>query len=225
ARVGASLVGGHSVAGESLSIGFAVLGRVAEGTAWTKRGARPGDRFVLTKPLGTGVICAAARAGECPADWLESALASMLETNARAASVLAAANGVHACTDVSGFGFAGHLREILVASGCAAELALEDLPALPGARELLRAGWRSSAHAANARVLADSLAGDAADDSVDGALACDPQTSGGLLAALPAEAAVRVVAELGPRAAIVGVVREGEPRVHLRAAAHGDEAP
>jgi selenide,water dikinase len=219
AREGTALVGGHSLLSETFSIGFAVLGKVAPEAVLTKAGLRVGDRLVLTKPLGTGVICAATRAGECPADWTDGVLASMRASNAAASGIFAAA-GVRACTDVSGFGLAGHLAELLSASGCGAELSLSALPALAGARELLAAGWRSSAHAANERALREVAASDETSrDAPSLALACDPQTSGGLLAAASPNVLDRLLAELseaGIPAAVIGIA-VSEPGLHLRA--------
>jgi len=131
------------------------------------------------------------------------------------------AGGAIACTDVSGFGLVGHLNEMLVASGCGAEVTLELLPALPGARELLAAGWRSSAHEGNARALAAAeLPSESGRVRVDLALACDPQTSGGLLAAIPAAALDSVLERFesaGVCAWVIGTV-EARPGLRLRAA-------
>jgi selenide,water dikinase len=223
AREGAPLLGGHSLAHGPLALGFAVLGRVRPGAALTKAGARAGDRLVLTKALGTGVICAAARAGECPAEWTEGALASMRASNAAAARGLVD-HGANACTDVSGFGLVGHLREILAASGRGAEVALGGLPALPGARELLAVGWRSSAHAANARAF-DGVERPPESPGVriDLALACDPQTSGGLLAAVPERSLEPLLDRLGADGAsawVIGTV-EMVPGLRLRAETAG----
>lgn len=210
-RMGVVLAGGHTVQGPARLVGFSVHGAIARGSALTKGGARPGDQLVLTKALGTAVILAAARAGECPAAWVDGALAAMRESNGAAARVLARA-GVRSCTDVSGFGLAGHLREVLEASGVGATLWLDAVPALPGALELLAAGWRSSAHATLRRRLADVLVVDAGSEDALAArleLLCDPQTSGGLLAAVPAALLDGVLAELRASptsAAVIGEV-------------------
>jgi len=133
----------------------------------------------LSKALGTGVVLAAARAGSADSDWSEGAHRSMLRSN-RAAMDLLLAHGVRACTDVSGFGLAGHLAEMLRASAVAARLRLGSIPALPGAQELLDCGWRSSFHGVNQRAQTASCA------AALPPLLVDPQTSGGLLAAIPA---------------------------------------
>ncbi|MEW6272123.1 MAG: selenide, water dikinase SelD [Thermodesulfobacteriota bacterium] len=227
ARMGAALAGGHTVQAPARLVGFWVHGMLARDGALTKGGARPGDALVLTKPLGTAVILAAARAGECPARWVDAALDAMREDNGAAARVLRTA-GVRCCTDVSGFGLAGHLVEVLRASGVGAALRLAALPALPGALELLEAGWRSSAHAATRALLAGARVADEARAPALAArveLLCDPQTSGGLLAAVPPAALPDVLAGLqraGVLAAVVGEVTD--EREVLRVAAGGEQA-
>ena len=176
------LVGGHTIAGEQTIVGFSMHGFVEPDGILRKGGARPGDVLVLTKPLGTGVLLAAARMGFADADWVEAAHASMLRSN-RTAMRLLKRHGVRACTDVTGFGLAGHLAEMLRASGVGARLRGNALPALPGAQALLAAGWRSSFHAANQRVVPPGMP---VEPSALLDLCIDPQTSGGLLAAVPA---------------------------------------
>jgi selenide,water dikinase len=177
------LVGGHTIAGEQTIVGFSMHGWVAPDAILRKSGARVGDALVLTKALGTGVILAAARMGFADADWVEAVYASMLRSN-HAAMRLLQRHGVRACTDVTGFGLAGHLSEMLRAGGVGAQVHGDALPALPGALDLLAAGWRSSFHAANVR--AEAPAALAAASALRD-LCFDPQTSGGLLAAVPAE--------------------------------------
>jgi selenide,water dikinase len=182
--MGVEILGGHSVALEAPLVGFTVFGDL-DGAPLLKAGARPGDVLVLTKPLGTGLVLAASRVGECPAAWHEAALASMRATNARAAELLREA-GATACTDVSGFGLLGHTIEMLEAGDVHADLELDAIPALPGAIALASAGWRSSAAAGLAAALAaTTLPADSGPDDARVALLLDPQTSGGLLAAIP----------------------------------------
>jgi selenide,water dikinase len=172
-RMEIPLVGGHTIAGEQRLVGFSMHGWVEPEHLLRKAGARPGDALVLSKPLGTGVLLAAAHMGSADSAWVEAAHASMLRAN-RAAMSLLRRHGARACTDITGFGLAGHLDEMLRASGVGARLRRDALPALPGALELLQAGWRSSFHPQT----------DAAGDTLE-ALCLDPQTSGGLLAAVP----------------------------------------
>jgi selenide,water dikinase len=179
--LGVALVGGHTTTGPELFVGLAVTGQLGAGEPLlAKGGLRPGDALVLTKPLGTGVILAADMQARARGRWLEAALASMIQPNVDAARAARAA-GARACTDVSGFGLAGHLAEMLRASDVRARLDLDALPALPGARELLAQGVRSSAHEQNA-ALTDriELPPDAAAHPAY-PLLFDPQTSGGLL--------------------------------------------
>jgi selenide,water dikinase len=152
-----------------------------------KGGMRPGDRLILTKPLGTGAIFAAEMRGQARAEWVERALAEMQVSN-RAASRCLLAHGASSATDVTGFGLLGHLVEMLNASGMRIELDGEALPALPGAVELIGRGVVSSLHAGN-EAFAENLAGKQLADPGRHGLMFDPQTAGGLLASLPAETA------------------------------------
>jgi selenide,water dikinase len=189
--LGVSLVGGHSTVGPELVVGLAVLGEMPDGAApLTKGGLSAGDALILTKPLGTGVVLAADMRGLACGRWLSEAQGSMTVSNAKAPPVLR--RFATASTDVSGFGLAGHLGEMLAASGVGAELAVRAIPALPGARELLARGVRSS-YAAQAAEAAPPLLGG---DAVTHALVCDPQTSGGLLFGVAPERAGEVIAEL-----------------------------
>ena len=209
------LVGGHTVAGEQALVGFSMHGWVSPDRVLRKAAVRPGDHLVLTKSLGTGVILAAARAGVAAAEWVESAHASMLRSN-RAAMRLLVDHGVRACTDVTGFGLAGHLGEMLRVSEAGARLRASSIPALPGARELLAAGWRSSFHAENER--AQRASGACENDATLDALLLDPQTSGGLLAAVPAQAldAVHVAfADAGEELHVIGEATAGEGRFQV----------
>ncbi len=179
--LGISLVGGHSTAGPELFVGLSVTGDAAPGGRILGiDGLSPGDRLVLTKPLGTGVLLAADARGLAPGRWIEAATASMLRDNAGAAA-LALEQGASACTDVSGFGLAGHLDEMLSSSGVGAEIDLSSLPLLPGALDLTRRGLRSSFFAQNASRRNIVLKSGAALDASLEALLFDPQTSGGLL--------------------------------------------
>jgi selenide, water dikinase len=204
-KAGAALVGGHTAEGAEMALGFAVTGRLRPGRLMRKGGLRPGDRLILTKPLGTGVILAAEMRARANARDVEAAITTMLQP-AAAASACLIANGTSACTDVTGFGLLGHLTEMLAASGVDACLDPDAIPALDGALALLAAGLTSSLHAGNQASLA-ALAGDCAPALA--ALLIDPQTAGGLLAGVAAERATACVDELrqaGYRAVDIGVV-------------------
>ncbi len=217
---GAVLVGGHSAEGAELALGFAVTGRPRPGKLLRKGGLRPGDRLILTKPLGTGVILAAEARGLASARTVEGALAIMVQSAAPAAACLLAHRAT-ACTDVTGFGLLGHLIEMLRASAMDAVLDPETIPALEGALPLLAGGITSSLHADNIAALA-ALGSDEVDPaSPIAALLIDPQTAGGLLAGVPAEVADACLARLcetGYRAALIGRVTglsDSSPRVHF----------
>src|SRR5216683_3061336 len=150
---GATLVGGHSAEGAELALGFAVTGRTRPGRLLRKGGLRPGDRLLLTKPLGTGVILAAEMRRRAAARVVTEAIAAMLQP-AAAASACLAEYGATACTDVTGFGLLGHLMEMLTASSTpeltvGARLDPEAIPALDGALALLAGGLASSMQGAN----------------------------------------------------------------------------
>ena len=213
---GAVLVGGHSAEGAELALGFAVTGRPRPGKLLRKGGLRPGDRLILTKPLGTGVILAADARGLAPARIVEAALATMLQSAGPAASCLLA-HRASACTDVTGFGLLGHLLEMLRASNMSALLDPEAIPALDGAVSLLARGITSSMHADNVATITALGAGAPSLTDPLAALLIDPQTAGGLLAGMPADRAAACVAQLRGldyRAADIGFVTratQGEP--------------
>ncbi len=175
--MGAELVGGHTSIGAEMAVGLTVTG-THSGRVLTLGGAQPGDMLVLTKPLGTGVILAAEMQGKAPGAVVAAAFDHMLERAADASATLAPV--AHAMTDVTGYGLAGHLMGMLEASGVGAQINLGAVPVLQGAEELLAKGIRSSLFDANAQVLTGH---DLSDPRV--ALLADPQTAGGLLAAVP----------------------------------------
>jgi selenide,water dikinase len=191
-------------------VGFAVHGFAAAAEGLLRLGGlRPGDRLILTKPLGTGVLFHADMRALAPGPWIEAAVASMLRSNAAAARV-ARELGASACTDVSGFGLAGHLGEMLRAGKVAACVALDSLPLLPGVAALLGRGLRSTLHPENARErdglrVAPELAGRPELDVL-----FDPQTSGGLLFGVAPEREAEALAALrqggDPGAAAIGTV-------------------
>src|SRR5947209_3290127 len=206
---GITLVGGHTTNGNDLSVGFAVFGTAASADALLRIGGlSPGEKLILTKPLGTGVLFFADMRGWARGDWMEAAVASMVRSNASASRV-AVQMGASACTDISGFGLAGHLGEMLRASKAGATIDLRALPHLPGAGALLRRGHRSTFHPENARARrAIRVERDADVPLLD--LIFDPQTSGGPLfgvAATRAEAALAALHAAGDvHARVIGEV-------------------
>ncbi|HLJ11086.1 MAG TPA: selenide, water dikinase SelD, partial [Planctomycetaceae bacterium] len=186
---GAALWGGHTTQGPELTVGFTVAGRLGEKAPFAKANLHPGDRLILTKQLGTATLLAGHRRSLCQAAWMEGMLAHMLESNAVPAR-LARTFGLSAVTDVTGFGLAGHLLEMLDASRVSARLSLASLPLLDGFVELSGMGLRSSLDPSNrgaesrCRVASDGLSSQPQYHAL-----FDPQTSGGLLLGVPADRA------------------------------------
>jgi selenide,water dikinase len=205
AAAGAVVVGGHSIDDPEPKYGLAVTGTVDPRRVVSNAGGRAGDALVLTKPLGTGAVVAAGRRGRAGDELLAQAVATMVELNAAAAAAALAA-GVHAMTDVTGFGLLGHLHHLCRESRCSAELDAAAVPALGGARELLESAAGSSGGSCRNADWATGFARIA-----DGVprwrqrLLTDATTSGGLLAALPPERA-----DLLP-GAVVGRLGDGPP--------------
>ena len=197
-EAGAVLVGGHSVKSPELFFGLSVTGIVHPERVVTNAGARPGDRLFLTKPIGTGILSTAQKHGSLERDLLVGMTAVMRRLNAAAAEAMLEV-GVHAATDVTGFGLLGHLHEMMAAAGTAAEIDAHRVPLLPGAIDHARAGRKAGGLHANRRHVAPSLETDERldEDLLD--LLCDPQTSGGLLIAVPPASADRLEEALARR--------------------------
>lgn len=220
-EAGALLAGGHSIQDNEPKYGLAVTGTVSPGEIWTNAGAQPGDVLVLTKPLGTGVFLTAYKGDLAPAAELAGVVESMACLNAAAAEA-ARAVGISACTDITGFGLLGHAYEVAAASRVDLTFTLSTIPLFPAARDLARQGLVPAGTYRNREYLADKveLEPGIADDLVD--LLFDPQTSGGLLLAVPesgSEALLEELARRGVTAACVGRVTSvrGEwPRVRVQ---------
>jgi selenide, water dikinase len=213
---GGTVAGGHTIRSPEPIFGLAVQGLVHPERVWSKGGARPGDRLMLSKPLGSGIVLA----GGAQADRA-SAIAVMRTLNAAAADALhrlegggrdgnGGGPGVHAVTDVTGFGLAGHSWEMAERSGMTIRLHAADLPLYAGALAAAEGGTRTGGDARNRAYLADRLSG-SVPPALE-ALAIDPQTSGGLLASVPPDAA-RVLIDEGWWE--VGDVADGQARVEL----------
>jgi len=206
--VGVPIVGGHTVRNHDVKFGLAVVGEVAPGSELSNRRALSGQHLVLTKALGTGIVAGAIKAGTAERSVAETATASMVRLNDSALKI-GLRHGVLACTDVTGFGLLGHLRNILLGSELAATLHADAFPVLPGAIELARAGEIPDGTHANLSFIEPDL--DTADsvDPLQVLIAADAQTSGGLLLCLDADVAAKAVADLeadGHQAADVGVL-------------------
>lgn len=218
AAAGVAVVGGHTVRDPEVKFGLSVTGEVAPGKLWTNRTARAGQALVLTKALGTGVIGQAIKKGLASERATAAAIASMTTLNQGAMRV-GHAHGVTSATDVTGFGLLGHLRNIVRGSGVGARLQLDQLPLLPDAIDHMRAKVCPAGSKANRAYVAPlvwwadgtALAAEQADDGereLLASLACDAQTSGGLLLCLPDDRAAACVDEL--RALGLPAARIGE---------------
>ncbi|MBD1915129.1 MULTISPECIES: selenide, water dikinase SelD [Cyanophyceae] len=218
----ALLVGGHTVVGPQLALGFACNGVANPNALLRKGGMQPGDALILTQPLGTGTLFAADMQGKAKGRWIEDAIAHLLTPNQAAAEIFCAHRAT-ACTDVTGFGLAGHLLEMVRAANVTATLAMDALPVLTGAADTLSAGFLSTLHPQNLQAAA--LIDSAGVDHPLYPLLFDPQTAGGLLAAVPAATAQRCLNALHSRgysAAVqigeVGSAFNGDWAIHTVAA-------
>ena len=218
---GAVIVGGHTVRDAEIKFGLAVTGIVHPQKIITNATARPGDKLVLTKALGTGFITTAHRNGACPEDVFQAACASMIQLNDIGRDAMLHA-GAHAATDITGFGLAGHALEMAEGSKVSLVINLSALPLLPGAQPLARRPFFTRASATNSSYVADNLRIEGKPDSNRIEFFYDPQTSGGLLISVSADKADALVAEAKDRGAsaacIVGEVIERDgPALILKA--------
>lgn len=209
-----ALVGGHTSEGAELALGFSVNGFANRANILRKGGMNPGDVLILTKPLGTGTLFAADMQQKAKGRWIEAALESMLLSNRQAAECLYQ-HGATACTDITGFGLLGHMVEMIRPSSVDVEIELQALPLIEGALQTVEMGLLSSLQPANVRLRRAIANQQAAASSPLYPLVFDPQTSGGLLASLPADKAdecLQILYQSGyTQAAIVGRVKpEGE---------------
>lgn len=215
-QAGIPIAGGHSIDSVEPIYGLAALGLVHPDHVKRNSDARAGDALVLGKPLGVGILSAALKKGR-----LEKAgYRAMLETTTRlnrAGPALAQIAGVHAMTDVTGFGLLGHLLEMCRGSGLGARIEMASIPLLPDTLAMAHAGLVTGASARNWMSFGSDVRLDPRLDEAHKALLCDPQTSGGLLVACARNAAadvLEVFARYGfEQARLIGGVADGEPRV------------
>ena len=214
---GVSILGGHTVRDAEIKFGYAVTGVVHPQKILTNATARPGDRLVLTKALGTGFVTTANKRGDCPKEVLDAACASMVQLNA-AARDAALRVGVSALTDVTGFGLVGHTLEMAEGSGVTICIDVGRLPLLPGSEALVR--YKTRASKTNAEYVAPHSRFEGPVDPVRSEFLFDAQTSGGLLISVPADRAEALVADLrqhgcGAACVIGEVVERREPGLAL----------
>jgi selenide,water dikinase len=212
AEAGCAVAGGHTVLDPELKYGLCVLGTVAAGDVLAQTNARPGDKLVLTKPIGAGIAAQAIKQERLGASDLARVVASMRCLNAGARDAALAA-GVRAATDVTGFGLLGHLHNLLAASGCAARLHAAAVPIFDFARELAAQGVVPGGTRRNLAYVEAAARFDPDVPEVERLLLADAQTSGGLLLAVPEARAACLVAELEARGtlarAVIGEVVPG----------------
>jgi selenide,water dikinase len=234
-EAGCTIIGGHSIRDEETKFGYSVTGMINPARVLKNGGAKPGDRLLMTKALGTGVISTAIKKGVAKTSWIDAAVASMTTLNKIAAETVAPcalhhtpsandqqpASGdrypVHALTDITGFGLIGHLREMLMASeNVSAEISVGSLPLLEGAMDCVRAGHTPAGLKAN-REFAECVVEYASDVPEDlRTLLFDPQTAGGLLVSAAPSAATELLTKLnnaGAAAVDIGRIKTGNARL------------
>lgn len=219
AESGAALVGGHTIDDDTLKFGLAVTGFVRPDRVWSNAGAKPGDALILTKPLGTGTLTAALKRGEVTEAQIQDALDSMCLLN-EISSLLSPAllSSIHAATDITGFGLAGHALNLAKASLVTLQIESARLPRFERTMEFLEKGVLTKAHRTNLEYTEASMKSRGLSKAVQ-QLLVDPQTSGGLLLSVEASVAKELVQALAPRfpsATIIGVVHaQSEPAFTL----------
>jgi len=209
AEAGIAIVGGHTIKAEEPIFGLAVVGKVAPDRVLSNDKAQAGDMLVLTKPLGLRIITTAAKNGEDSLGAIDAAIGVMKTLNRVAGEEMCRA-GVHALTDVTGFGLMGHLRNVVAASKVGAHVLIDRVPVLPAARQYALAGIAPGGTHANHRFLADFVTYADGITKQEQLLLCDAQTSGGLLAAVAPDKAEALLAALHSRglveAAAIGTI-------------------
>jgi selenide, water dikinase len=221
-----TVVGGHSIRDEEVKFGYAVTGVIHPLRIWRNVGAREGDALILTKPLGTGVISTALKQGRAEAEWVDAATASMTRLNNGAAAALReiehaaeSVDAVHAVTDITGFGFVGHAREMAIGSGVSMRIEYERIAYLPGAIEAARGRFFSGGLKNNREFVEGCVQFGPEVPAEFQALLFDPQTSGGLFAAVAperADAAMVALERNGIEARVIGgVIAKRSPMIEI----------
>lgn len=212
-EAGATLVGGHSIDDNEPKFGLAVTGTIHPGKVRTNTGARPGDRLILTKPIGVGILTTSIKKDMLSEEEVEQVTRVMATLNKAAAEVMDEFD-VHGCTDVTGFGLLGHAAEMAKGSGVGIRIVKERVPVLPRVRELAEAGFVPGGTKNNEAHLKDTVDFAEGIDQLDQWILCDAVTSGGLLIAVdPADGdrLLQRLAEAGVAAKEIGAVTEDHP--------------
>lgn len=214
-EAGAVIAGGHSIDDTDPKFGMAVTGIVHPDKIWTNAGARAGDRLVLTKPIGVGIVTTAIKRGKATPEAIEQVETVMATLN-KVASETAQNFTVHACTDITGFGLLGHTAEMARGAGVGIEIDASSVPMLPDSYALAEQGIIPGGSLRNYDWLADDVQYADSIDEVTRKILCDAVTSGGLLLSVPAEEADALVDALKKNgvaaAAVVGRVVEEHPK-------------
>lgn len=208
-EAGIPILGGHSIDDREPKYGLVVTGLARPGEILRKAGARPGDHLILTKPLGIGIITTAMRADKSAPSMESEAVAAMLTLNRDAARIARQIGGVHACTDVTGFGLLGHLWEMLRQSGVSAEIRAGAIPIIEGALELAAQGLVPGGTRRNLQFMEGKTTWDTGIPETLRLVLADATTSGGLLLATDQASSGHLLAALrdtGLRAAVIGKV-------------------
>ena len=218
-EAGALIVGGHTVNDQEPKYGMAVTGLVQPGKQVTNAGAKLGDKLVLTKPLGTGIITTAGKNGVADPDTITRAVQVMAALNREASEAMMEV-GVNACTDVTGFGLLGHLQPMVAASGLSARIHLSQIPLIEGTRELVQAGVAPGGTHRNLDSIDKVTSWDASITQEDKLLLSDAQTSGGLLISVPGDKLQQLIESLSGRGvaemAVVGeLVERDDAELHV----------
>ena len=194
-EAGVALLGGHTVQDKEIKFGYAVTGAIDPKRILTNSAARVGDRLILTKPLGTGIVGTAIKFGRASRDLIDRAVEQMRTLNQAAAEAIAGVEGVHACTDITGFGLAGHASEMAAGSNVTIEIDSAALPVIPGVLDIASQN-RSGGMGTNKEHFGPGVEFAASVPATLRDLVFDPQTSGGLFISVGAESVDRVVTAL-----------------------------
>ncbi len=217
-EAGVALLGGHTVRDREIKFGYSITGAVDPARILTNAGAKVGDRLILTKPLGTGIVGTAIKFGRAPQHVVEQAVTSMRTLNKAAAEAIAAVKGVHACTDITGFGLIGHASEMAAASQVTIAINAAAVPVISGVLEMVgqnKSGGMNTnrEHFESGVDFGTGVSAELRD------LFFDPQTSGGLLLAVAgttASSAMQALAESGIKAKFIGIVETpGQHRIRI----------
>ena len=231
-----TVIGGHSIRDDETKFGYSVTGLIDPERVLANRGAKPGDRLLFTKALGTGVISTAIKRGVAKQSWIDAAVASMTTLNKKAADVLASAHvgtaalgrpversssgfSVHALTDITGFGLIGHARELALASDVSLRIYADCIPLLDGALECVRAGYIPGGLKANREFAECMVEYESGTSEETKTVLFDPQTAGGLLISVAADDAAELLRALNaagvPAVEMGEVLEQGKPLLRV----------